>query len=149
MTLIKRNNASKNSFNGLLDSFFNEGFMPSWTGINNTPYHYLPAVNVKENESSFELALEAPGFDKGDFKVELDHDRLTISAEAKVENEESNERYTRREFRSHSFSRSFVLGENLVDGDKISAKYENGILNIDLPKREEAKPAPAKMIEIK
>ncbi len=146
MTLIKRNNTSRNSFNGLLDNFFNDGF-GTWNAFDHAE-STLPSVNIKESNEGFNLSLEAPGFEKDNFKVELDNDRLTISAEVKNEEEESNERYTRREFRARSFSRSFVLGENLVDGESISAKYENGILNVSLPKKEEAKPQPVKMIEI-
>ena len=84
---------------------------------------------------------------KEDFNLELNDDVLTISSEKKVENEEKKDNYTRREFSFQSFKRSFSLPET-VDSANIHAKYENGILTIDLPKKEEAKPQPARTIEI-
>jgi HSP20 family protein len=92
--------------------------------------------------------VAAPGFEKGDFKLQLDHDMLTISSEKKVENEtKDGERFTKREFSYQSFSRSFTLPQT-ADGDRIQASYDNGILNVVIPKKEEAKPKPTRMIEI-
>lgn len=145
MTLIKRT-PSRTSFNGLLDSFFTDDFNP-WTGVRTNTY--LPAVNIKENENEFNLSVQAPGFSKENFKVELDKDRLTISAEVHEEHQEDKGNYSRKEFSTANFTRSFILGENLVNGDSIEAKYENGILTVHLPKKEEAKPQPVKLIDIK
>ncbi len=79
----------------------------------------------------------------------LDQDTLTISSEKKEElSLEKNGLFTKREFSYQSFQRSFTIPERLVDADKIAAKYENGILHIALPKRDEAKPRPSKMIDI-
>jgi len=109
----------------------------------------LPSVNVKESADGFEVDMAAPGLEKKDFKIEINHGTLTISSEKKVENEtKEGQQFTRREFSYQSFSRSFTLPET-VDNDKISAKYENGILKVSIPKKEEAKPKPAKTIEIK
>ncbi len=110
--------------------------------------HRLPATNVKETEDYFALEMAVPGFAKDDFKVELDQDVLTVSVEKGDNKEEKNDAFVKREFRYHNFSRSFRLPENAVDGDKIAAKYENGILTLTLPKREEVKPKPARTIEI-
>ncbi|MBR6082240.1 MAG: Hsp20/alpha crystallin family protein, partial [Salinivirgaceae bacterium] len=80
--------------------------------------------------------------------IALDHNVLTISSEKKVENEtKEGERFTRHEYSYQSFSRSFTLPE-AANGDKISAKYDNGILNVEIPKREEAKPKPMRQIAI-
>lgn len=111
--------------------------------------HKLPAVNVKEDENGFTVEVAAPGFNKADFKVEIDQDVLTIAAEKEAENEESNDAdYVKREFRSQAFRRSFRLPENTVDGDKIEARYKAGVLHLMLPKREEVKPKPARLIDI-
>jgi HSP20 family protein len=146
MTLIKTNNRPSNSFNGLLDSFLNEGFFPQANFKNATK---LPSVNIEETDEDFKLSLEVPGFKKDDFKVSLENDRLTISAHREDSKESENKNFTRKEFSTTNFSRSFVLGEHLVDGEKISASYDSGILAVQLPKKEEAKPQPAKVIEIK
>ena len=90
----------------------------------------------------------APGFSKGKFTIELNNDLLTISLEKNVEKEtKESENFTRREFSYQSFSRSFTL-PNTVNSDKIGAKYQNGILKVSIPKKEEAKPKPAKQIQI-
>ena len=112
----------------------------------------VPAVNVKETNDAFELEIAAPGMNKGDFKVELDNDMLVISAEKENKNEEKDEKgnFTRREFNYQSFTRTFSLPERLVKGDSISAKYNDGILHISVPKTEEAKTKakPTKQIQI-
>ena len=149
MTLAKLSNNWYPTFPSLFDRFF-EGDMMDWSntnfaGSNST----LPAVNVKENDNDFLIELAAPGMKKEDFKLNYENGRLTISSELKNEKEEKDEeKVTRREFSYQSFQRSFTVGENLVDADKISATYKDGILNIKLPKREEVKPKPARQIKI-
>lgn len=97
----------------------------------------LPSVNIKEGSQEFVVEVAAPGLEKGDFKIELNRDLLTVSSEKKVEKETSEgQQFTCREFSYQSFSRSFTL-PNIADGDKIAAKYENGILSISIPKKEE------------
>ncbi|MGB0524026.1 MAG: Hsp20/alpha crystallin family protein, partial [Flammeovirgaceae bacterium] len=91
---------------------------------------------VKENETSFGIEVAAPGFKKEDFKVALEDGNLVISAEVKTETEDKNEKFTRKEFSAQSFRRAFSLPE-VVDAAQIDANYENGILFINLPKREE------------
>jgi len=145
MSLVKFSNL----YPGLFDRFFdNEVF--DWSNRNfSTTNTTLPSVNIKENQDAFEVELAAPGLEKSDFKVELNNSVLTISSEKKVENETNEgEQFTRREFSYQSFSRSFTL-PNTVDGEKISAKYDSGILRVSIPKRDEAKPKPAKQIQIK
>jgi len=145
MTLVRY----KNEIPGLLANFFNndlENFGLSNFSATNTT---LPSVNIKENPEGFEVEVAAPGFDKKDFNIELDGDVLTISSEKQIENEtQENERFTKREFSYQSFTRSFTLPE-VVESDKITAKYDNGILHITIPKKEEAKPKPVKQIAVK
>lgn len=145
MTLVRY----QNQWPGLFDRFFNndfEGWNRNNFSMTNTT---LPTLNIKETKDSFLVEVAAPGFEKSDFKIELNNDLLTISSEKKVNNElKDGERITKQEFSYQSFSRSFTLPEH-VDEEKISAKYENGILSIDIPKKEEAKPKSPKLIDIK
>jgi len=96
-----------------------------------------PAVNIKENEDDFTLELATPGLQKEDFKLEVNNDILTISAEVKAD--ENKEKYSKREFSPQSFKRSFTLQETL-ESEHITAQYKNGILLVTIPKKEEAKP---------
>jgi HSP20 family protein len=138
-----------NQMPSLFDRFF-ENDMFDWSNRNfSNTNTTLPAVNIKEDKDNFEVEMSAPGFGKNDFQIELHNSQLTISSEKKIEDEtKEGQRFTRREFSYQSFSRSFTLPET-VESEKITAKYENGILNITIPKKEEAKPKPAKQIEIK
>ncbi|MBN2165795.1 MAG: Hsp20/alpha crystallin family protein [Marinilabiliaceae bacterium] len=149
MALLKRFENKTPSFPSFFDNWLNRDMM-DWMNTNFSDTNTtLPAVNIKENENAFELEVAAPGMNKADFNVSLDNDTLTISSEKKVEKKEEKEgNYTKREFSYQSFQRSFTLPETVVDGDKISAVYENGILKINIPKREEAKPKPSRVIKI-
>lgn len=145
MTLVKRKN------NDWFPAMFNDIFANDWLGgtteMNKIGFD-VPAVNIVEHETSFEISLAAPGKTKADFKIELNDDVLTISAEEKTENEaRESGKFTRKEFSYASFKRSFTLPET-VENAKISAQYDNGILRIAVPKKEEAKAAPKRMIEI-
>lgn len=106
-----------------------------------------PAANVSETEAAFEIELALPGFDKKDLKIELDKNRLTLSADRKVSENKETKNYTFREFNSTSFSRQFVLPRS-IDRKNIEAKYDNGILVVTLPKKKEAID-PVKEIRIK
>jgi HSP20 family protein len=141
MNLIKRN--SNVIFPALLD----EIFKPDWNGGIQNFNTTIPAVNIKESETDFKLELFAPGLKKDDFNIEIDQRTLSISSEKKEETEENNEKYSRKEFSFGSFKRTFNLPET-VNFDAIEANYESGILNLRLPKREEALPKPKRMIEI-
>jgi len=146
MTLVKWN--SLNNFPTLsrvFDDFFKEDTIVNKWGRDYTGT--VPSVNVKETENEFQVELAAPGLKKEDFKVNVENEILTISAENKVENESKDEKWTRREFSYSSFKRSFHLPKT-VNGEKIEATYKDGILNILIPKKEEAKPKPAREIKI-
>ena len=99
-----------------------------------------------ETDDTIKLEHAAPGFDKQDFSVNVENELLTITAKHEAQKEETNERFTRREFAVTSFKRSFKLPKT-VNQENISAVYEKGILNVTLGKREEAKPV-VKTIEI-
>ena len=108
-----------------------------------------PSVNIVEQDHQFNMHLAAPGLEKNDFAIRVENDYLIVSAEKKSEKEETDKRFTRREFNYSSFKRSFQL-EDSIDREKISAAYENGVLNITLPKKEESWKKPsATTIEIK
>lgn len=148
MTLIRRDERSP-FWNSLLNEFFNQErndlALTNYSETNTT----LPSINIKESENGFDVEMAAPGMDKEDFKLEVDKGILAISSEKKIEpTQEECDRYTRREFSYQSFYRSFSL-PNSVDTDKIEAKYEKGILTVSIPKKEEAKPKPIKVIDIK
>lgn len=98
----------------------------------------MPSVNITENNNSYNVSLAVPGLKKEDFKIDIDGNMLTISSEKEEQNEEKDEKYTRKEYSYSSFSRSFTLPED-VKQDAIDAKYENGILNLRLPRKEDAK----------
>jgi len=137
-----------NQYPSLLNTFFNNDVfdwsLNNYSKTNTT----VPSVNIKETNEAYEVEVAAPGFEKNDFKLAVDHDLLTISSEKKTENEEKDgEKYTRKEFSYQSFSRSFTL-PTIADSEKINAKYDNGILNVTIPKKEEAKPKPVRTIEI-
>lgn len=102
----------------------------------------VPPVNIIENEDRYVLSLSVPGMKKDDFKIALEGLILTISTEAEEEKEETEERFTRREYNFYSFSRSFTLPED-VKPEYIEAKYEDGLLKIVLPRKEEVKPMTA------
>jgi HSP20 family protein len=140
MSIVKRNNM-------LFPALMNDIFKPDWFGgIENTNPTF-PAVNIKENETNFELELAIPGFKKDNFNIEIDENVLTISSEIKSGDTVKENNYTRREFSFSSFKRAFTLPET-IDEAKINANYEDGILRLSLPKREEALPKPKRLIDI-
>jgi len=133
----------------LFDDFFTKDFLNWGLANNSTTNTTIPAVNVKETADTFEVEVAAPGMQKEDFRIELDGNQLTISSERQNQKEVTEgERYTRREFSYQSFQRSFTLPKNVVDVDQINARYENGVLHLVVPKREEAKQRPPKMIQV-
>ena len=144
MSLVKFSNL----YPSLFDRFI-ENDMFDWTNKNfSNTNTTLPSVNIKESLDAFEVEVAAPGFEKTDFNIEQNNDILTVSSEKKIEKEtKDNEQFTKKEFSYQSFSRSFTLPVT-VESEKITAKYENGILKIVIPKKEEAKPKPIKQIAI-
>lgn len=147
MTLIKRTQ-NVPAWPGFFNDFFDRDWM-DWTNRNfSNTNTTLPAVNIKESADRFEVEMAAPGFEKGDFKIELNKDILTISSEKKVDKETNeDQQFTRREFSYQSFCRSFSLPDS-SDRENISARYENGILKVEIPKMDHAKVRPARSIEI-
>ena len=148
MNLIKRNT------DNWLPSIFDDMFKTDWMDNGNSGMNRIgtsvPAVNISEDDDAFVLEVAAPGKTKKDFNLELENGVLTISSEDKKENEtkENGGRFTRREFSYSSFKRAFSLPES-VDPEKVSAKYNEGVLKINLPKREDAKVQAKRMIDIK
>ena len=138
-------NASFPSTSNWLDDIFNRDLPSVFTSNFNTGV--LPKVNIKETADNYVVEMAVPGLKKSDFKLDLDHHLLSISTEKKETHEEQQENYTRKEFGYSAFKRTFTLPET-VDDDKISANYQDGILNILLPKKEEAKQKPARQIKI-
>ncbi len=108
----------------------------------------VPAVNITEHKDEYLVSLAAPGLKKDDFKLDVDGNMLTISSEKEESKEEKEKRFTRKEYSYSSFSRSFTLPEE-INKEKIEAKYEDGVLKISLPRKEEAKKPSAKQIAVK
>ena len=129
-----------------IDELFNRD-LPSVFSSNFNNGITLPKVNIRETADAFIVEMAVPGLKKSDFQIELDNQVLSISTETKEEQENQEKNYTRREFGYASFKRSFTLPES-VDEEKINASYSEGILNIHLPKKEEAKQRPARSIKI-
>ena len=136
MTVVKFNNRPANGFN-LLDNFFSE--LPTFfkDDFGTKAQGFIP-VNVKETKDAYQLEVVAPGFEKNDFNVNLEKNILTISAEKKTESGNKDEKQILKEYNYHSFKRSFTVDEK-VDAEKIEAKYINGVLTLNLPRKEEVK----------
>lgn len=141
MNVVKRNFG--NGYPVVMDQFFKDI-------LGGTQYTQkaVPPVNIKETEQFFNVALVAPGLKKEDFSIEVDNGLLTIAYKAEAEKTEEQEgKYTRKEFVQSSFKRAFTLPENVNEAD-INAAYQDGILNITLPKKEEAEKPAKRVIEI-
>lgn len=148
MTVVKIRKPFENEvvfnspFSGLMDNIFGNPFLAKGHAS------FVPAVNISEKETKFSVELSAPGFEKNDFRIEIDKGTLTISAEHKNETEVKEKTFTRKEFNYGSFKRSFTLPEGTINEESIDAKYENGILSISLPKKEKEKPVGSKTIAV-
>jgi HSP20 family protein len=141
MTQVRFNNNPVARFDTFLNEVFNT---PSvWTNPS-TDVSGLPAANVYETAKSYQLELNVPGRNKEDFKINIEKDLITVSFEKKEEIKEEGVKSIRREFSVKSFKRSFSLDEK-IDVSNIQAKYENGILRIDLPKKEQVKAEPTQI----
>lgn len=143
---MKPTKTADSFFPAFFDDFFGRDWMNSMNWGPNS--NRVPAVNIKETENDFHIEVMAPGRNKEEFKLELNRDTLTISYDHKDENEDKKEGYVSREFRHVSFKRSFTLPLDKVDVEKIGAKYDSGILNISVPKKEQVKKDEAKTIAI-
>lgn len=136
MTLVKFNNGHKNAvspwFSDVFDSLIND--LP----LNDRFINKIPAVNIAETENEFHIELAVPGLKKEDFKISLDKNVLSVSAEKKTENADESKKYSKREYSYNSFIRSFTLPET-ADQAKIDAEYTDGVLKLNVAKKEEAK----------
>jgi HSP20 family protein len=127
-----KNLAKTNTFptlRSVMEDFFNTDYFNKPI----TTAEFLPAVNIRDEDGSYELEMSAPGFKKEDFKITSENGLLSISGEMSSENQEEKKNYTRKEFSSSSFLRSFSLPEN-IEEDEVKASYENGLLKISLKK---------------
>ncbi|WP_426277795.1 Hsp20/alpha crystallin family protein [Chryseobacterium sp. S-02] len=149
MNLIKKNWSNVPGVPNLFDDFFNRELF-NW-GNNNysSTSTTVPSVNIVENADTYQVQVAAPGMEKNDFEIKLDGNLLTISSAKQDSNETQEGNFTRREFSYQSFQRSFELPKDVVDQENIQAKYENGLLMLTIPKKEEAKQKPPRLIEIK
>ena len=136
MTLVKFNNGQKNVvnpwFGDVFDSLIND------SRLNDRFINKIPAVNIAETENEYHIELAAPGLKKEDLKISLDKNVLSVSAEKKVENVDESKKYSKREYSYNSFVRSFTLPES-ADYAKIAAEYTDGVLKLNVAKKEEAK----------
>lgn len=145
MTLVKVNNNISRSIDGMMKELFNE-FPSTVAKTFREDVLSFPPVNITEKENDYLVELAAPGLQKSDFQLKLEANVLTISADKKTINTEENSKLIRNEFTHRAFKRSFTLDEK-IDAENITAKYENGILQLALPKKEMHKAA-AKEISI-
>lgn len=135
MTTLKFNQPTLKTLDSFLDNLLND--LPV---VNNNGFN-VPAVNISETNDNYELEFNAPGRKKEDFKITVDKNILTVSFEKKEEPKEENRQFIKREFSTPSFKRSFTIDEK-INAEGINAKYENGILYLALPKKEEVKVMP-------
>ena len=147
MAIIKwRDGArSTSALPSLMENFFGRDVFD--LGNVAAPGATLPSVNIKETKDNFMVELAAPGMKKNDFKIKLENNQLIISSEKENEKEENEQDYTRREFSYESFQRTFTLPQNAV-AENISARYQDGVLNITIPKKEDANQKSIKEIKI-
>ncbi len=136
-----------------MPSLFDDFFKPwnEWMGSGGLWGKALtvPAVNISDNKDDYKVTVAAPGLKKSDFKIDVEGNMLVISSEKEENKEEKDERFTRKEYSFSSFRRSFTLPDD-VKQDKIEASYEDGVLKLTLPKKEESKKmAMSKSISVK
>ena len=149
MTVVKRNGSLLNQMPVLFDDLLNRDLFNWGTQNFSDTNTTIPAVNIKETAENYVVEVAAPGMIKDDFKVELDGNSLTISSQKSQEKErKEDERYSLKEFSYQSFQRTFTLHKDVVDIERIEAKYENGLLHLLIPKKEEAKQKPPRVIQI-
>lgn len=147
MSLVKRN-AHFPSLPGLLDDLFSRELF-NWNNSNfSSTSTTVPSVNVRETDESFEVEMAAPGMEKKDFNISLEGNTLTITSQKQHQEDKDESGYNRKEFSYQSFQRSFQLPKDVVDDEKIAAKYENGLLLLTIPKKEEARKKAPRLIEI-
>lgn len=149
MSLVKRYREPFNNLPTLFESFLNRDPF-NWDSFNNSVSGTtIPTMNIKETDEDFLVELAAPGMTKEDFKINLDGNSLSISSERNTDSEQQdNGKYSYREFSYQSFKRTITLPANVVDDSNIQARYENGLLSLKIPKKEEVKKKAPRQIAI-
>ena len=141
--IVKKENGRSATFGSAMDQLFqqnlNRFFDDNFWGSSGMQMHNQVPVNVRETEKNYEVELIAPGLKKQDFSLQFSGDNLVVSFDHKEESndQDQNNRWLRREYRRQSFTRTFTMDET-IDADKVSAHYENGVLQITLPKKPQA-----------
>jgi HSP20 family protein len=131
-------------FSSFIDGFFENEF----PNVRAAEIFKTPAlVNIKDTKESYRIEVAAPGFKKEELSIKVEGNILSLSAESRQETETTEEKFTRKEFNFSSFARSFTLPKT-IDVTKVTANYENGILYVTLPKKEEAKENPSIDVKI-
>lgn len=129
----------KNRFNRLFEDAFHDMLRPFDDSEQVASRSWMPAVDIRETDEALTLMVDLPGMEKDDVNLTIENNVLTISGERRFEREEENDNYHRIERSYGSFSRSFTLNSN-VEADEVEASFDNGVLHVELPKREESKP---------
>ena len=139
MSLIRKTNGDIPVLrSGLSDLFDIDRFFETDLPFG-SQFSKVPATNIRENDNEYTVELAAPGLEKNDFKINIENNMLNIEVQKEQETTKEEEGFTRREYNFNSFCRSFTLPEGTVNAEDIKAKYENGVLKLTLPKKEEAK----------
>jgi HSP20 family protein len=136
---------TRTAWPSLVEEFFNGDLLPRIFDAETR--QSLPAVNIIEGKEDYRIEVAAPGLNKEDFKISLENNVLTVSSEKEEKQEEKDEKVMRKEFSYYSFSRSFTMPMT-VNSEKIRATHKDGILQVIIPKREEAKEKPSREIKI-
>jgi len=148
MSLIKNSRSPFSAIPALVDNFLGHELL-NWDNSHfSATRTTIPAVNILESADHFQVEVAAPGMDKQDFKIQLDNNLLTISSQKEDVQQADHQNYTRKEFSYQSFQRSFLLPRDVVNDEGIGARYENGVLYLTIPKREEARQKGPRLIEI-
>ena len=149
MSIIKKNNGFSTDMPALFNDLFTRDLWNWGLSNNSVTNTTIPAINIREDNDNFYVEVAAPGMTKDDFKVELDGNTLTIRSEKENRQEQKEgEKYSTKEFSYQSFQKIFELPVHVVDSEHIEAKYENGLLHLVIPKKEEAKQRPPRTIQI-
>lgn len=145
---MKTNEQLTSSMPSLLSDFFADDFFRLPFLSSRFQGATLPSVNIKETDDAFQVEVAAPGMKREDFKVELDNNVLRISSESQSQGNDKGDAYLRKEFSYQAFERTFELRGDYVESGGIQARYADGILQINLPKKEQVRKKPARQIKI-
>ncbi|WP_245624049.1 Hsp20/alpha crystallin family protein [Flavihumibacter petaseus] len=143
-----KKNANFPTFPTLFEDLFGRELIHWNNGNFSSTSTTVPSVNIRETADSFEVEMAAPGIDKKDFNISLEGNTLTIASQRQEQDGQNGNGYSRREFSYQSFQRSFVLPKDVVDDENIEARYENGLLRLTIPKKEDARKKGPRHIQI-